>query len=143
MPNVETLLRPCQCGSSEVTMTHFPEKKKIVLKCNGCRLVITNRYIRMSSKELIDSIVASWNTRPIEDSLRAELAKTQKALDKAVKFINDIMTGSCPLDTFDTCMFDDKTCDSFVVGKWQECWKAYFMSLTPEQFGAEFKGENK
>lgn len=73
-----------------------------------------------------NDIMSMWNKRHGEGSLRSELAKTQKALDKAVKFIND-MTGSCPLDTFDTCMFDDKTCDSFVVGKWQECWKSYFM----------------
>ena len=76
-------------------------------------------------------IMSMWNKRHGEDALRAELAKTQKALDKACKY-NATYLHECP---HEDCP-QPKTVDC------SACWKAYFMSLTPEQFGAEFKGEN-
>ena len=62
-------------------------------------------------------------------TLEAELAKTQKALDKACKY-NATYLHECP---HEDCP-QPKTVDC------SACWKAYFMSITPEQFGAEFGG---
>ena len=49
--------------------------------------------------------IDTWNTRPIEDALRSELAKTQKAFDDACEMLTGL----------------DSTSDITVT------WKAYFM----------------
>jgi len=78
-------------------------------------------------------IVSMWNKRNGIDALRAEIAKLtennaklEKAVEKAAHYINDI-TGSCPLDSHNVCMKDDVTCDGFVYGEWQVCWREWLM----------------
>mgnify|MGYP001483007570 CR=1 FL=1 len=69
--------------------------------------------------ESAEKAIEIWNTRPIEDALRAELVKTQKALDLACYAIGEV---SCPYK-HDIC----KTPAESLVNGCVECWKEYFL----------------
>lgn len=116
-------LKPCPfCGSTDTRCHNFGDE------CNNCG----SRVVFMDLSDLHGSEDRpNYNTRPAEDALRAELEKTQKALDLATKSISDI-TCSCPLDTHDLCVFDEDVCNKLPVGEWATCWKKYFLKKAGE-----------
>ena len=60
-------LKPCPCCHDGALVQHtYPDEKMIV--CTACG---------------VSAEISVWNTRPIENALRAELEKTQAVLDGA------------------------------------------------------------
>ena len=77
-------LKACPfCGSEDITIESFGEQR-ITACCSTCEC--NTGYMR-DNLEAIES----WNTRPIEDALRAELELSRKIADEAIKQ-NEILT---------------------------------------------------
>lgn len=70
-------LRPCPfCGNDDtINLEENETRHPWTVYCGNCDATIGETHTR-------DEAVVCWNTRPIEDALRAELAAAQKRIEE-------------------------------------------------------------
>lgn len=72
-------LKPCPACGGVAEMKRqgndYTKKRRIVVRCPACRLERADAAIHHSMEWLEGVATKNWNTRPIEDALRAEVAK--------------------------------------------------------------------
>jgi len=96
---------------------------------------MTALYEKRRTQNSISLIEADiiWNSRPIEDALKARIAELEAALDKAAHQLYDY-SGSCPSDLYDwehpnTCIREcakyDKPDEAW------KCWRLWLMCPAP------------
>lgn len=72
-------LKPCPfCGSDKVTVSRTPHSKYGILYGIGCKSCNAHGSFRFIFEHYA---IISWNTRPAEESLKAEVGRLRRALE--------------------------------------------------------------
>jgi len=75
------------CGGSNVNLKYVgndrTKSRKVIIKCADCRFTRTDAAIRHNHDWLTEVITKAWNTRPVEDALKAENQQLRDAIVKA------------------------------------------------------------
>ena len=81
-------LKPCPACGGVAEMKRqgndYTKKRRIVVRCPACRLERADAAIHHSMEWLEGVATKNWNTRPIEDALRAEVDRLKVAEGEAM-----------------------------------------------------------
>jgi len=69
---------PCPfCGSDTIELFKYGNEmtatRKIVIKCNNCRISLTNKALRHTMEWLEEISIKAWNTRQPEKTIKEQL----------------------------------------------------------------------
>ena len=80
-------LRECPfCGKDDGLKCEKSDRNQVTLRCRNCGFGYVQKVIRQDTDWLTNAMIEHWNTRPLEDSLRADLARLRELLVEVVEY---------------------------------------------------------